>query len=125
MAIVAKKIKSKWDALNASSQKLASLITALCVIGGAFFGTTNYIVSQFDLRIQSQMSDVRKDVAEIKLSSTRNELLLMMKNNPENVTEIEKIARKYFKDMDGDWYMSGLYSKWCKAHGGDASFVIE
>lgn len=125
MAIVTKKVKSKWDTLNASSQRFASLITALCIIGGAFFGATNYIVAQLDSHIQGQMSDVKKDVAEIKLSSTRNELLLMMENNPENVTEIEKIARKYFKDMNGDWYMSGLYSKWCKAHGGDASFVIK
>lgn len=124
MAIVARKVKSKWDTLNASSQRFASLITALCIIGGAFFGATNYIVSQLDSHIQGQMSDVKKDVAEIKLSSTRNELILMIEHNPKNVIEIERLAKVYFVDMKGDFYMTGLYSDWAREHGGDTSFVV-
>lgn len=124
MTRTAQKIVNKWDSLNAKTQRIVTTITSAGIIIGAFFGCSNYIVSQLDQHIQDQMSDVKEDVAEIKLSSTRNELLLMMRNNPENVIEIERLAKAYFVDMKGDFYMTGLYSDWAKKHGGDTSFVV-
>ena len=124
MIRTAQKIVNKWDSLNAKTQRIVTTITSAGIIIGAFFGCSNYIVNQLDQHIQDQMSDVKEDVAEIKLSSTRNELLLMIEHNPNNVIEIERLAKAYFVDMKGDFYMTGLYSDWAKKHGGDTSFVV-
>ena len=124
MTRTAQKIVNKRDSLNAKTQRIVTTITSAGIIIGAFFGCSNYIVSQLDRHIQEQMSDVKEDVADIKLSSTRNELLLMIEHNPNNVIEIERLAKVYFVDMKGDFYMTGLYSDWAKKHGGDTSFVV-
>lgn len=124
MTRTAQKVIDRWDSLNSKTQRLVTTITSAGIIIGAFFGCSNYIVAQLDNHIQDQMSGVKADVSEIKLSSTRNELLLMMQNNPENIVEIERLAKVYFVDMKGDFYMTGLYSKWAKQYGGDTSFVV-
>lgn len=124
MTKTAQKVMDRWDSLNSKTQRIVTTITSAGIIIGAFFGFSNYIVAQLDLHIQDQMSDVKADVSEIKLSSTRNELLLMIEHNPNNVVEIERLAKVYFVDMKGDFYMTGLYSDWAKKHGGDTSFVV-
>lgn len=124
MTRTTQKVVDKWDSLNAKTQRVVTTITSVGIIIGAFFGCSNYIVTQLDHHIQDQMSDVKSDVSEIKLSSTRNELLLMIEHNPNNVVEIERLAKVYFVDMKGDFYMTGVYSKWAKKYGGDTSFVV-
>lgn len=124
MTRTTRKVVDKWDSLNARTQRLVTTITSAGIIIGAFFGCSNYIVAQLDKHIQNQVSDIKSDVAEIKLSSTRNELLLMIEHNPGNVVEIERLAKVYFVDMKGDFYMTSLYSNWAKTNGGDTSFVV-
>lgn len=124
MTKTAQKVINKWDSLNSKTQRLVTTITSAGIIIGAFFGFSNYIVTQLDSHIQDQMSDVKADVSEIKLSSARNELILMIEHNPNNVIEIERLAKVYFVDMKGDFYMTGLYSEWAKQYGGDTSFVV-
>lgn len=124
MAKAIAKAKSKWDSLNDGTQRLASIITAILVIGGAFFGGVNYIVGKLDEHISDQTETIKEELSSVKLSTTRNELMLMMTNNPDNVIEIERLAKVYFVDMHGDFYMTGLYSDWAKQHGGDTSFVV-
>jgi len=122
MTKVISKARSKWESLNDGTQRLASIITAVIVIGGAFFGGVNYIVNKLDEHIQSQTSTLYSQMQEVKLSTTRNELILMMNNNPDNVLEIERLAKVYFVDMKGDFYMTGLYSNWCRQHNANCSF---
>lgn len=118
------KVKNKWDDLSNGTQKLVTLITSIGVIVGAFIGASNYIVGQLDAHIQGQMAGLKADVSEVKLSSTRNELILMIEHNPKNVVEIERLAKVYFVDMNGDFYMTSLYSEWAREYGGDTSFVV-
>ena len=124
MTKMVKKVKSKWDNLSSGTQKLASLVTSIIVIGSALFGVANYIVGQLDYRISSQTSAIRDELSAVKLSTTRNELILLMEHNPKNIIEIERLAKLYFVDMNGDFYMTSLYSSWAKEYGGDTSFVL-
>lgn len=124
MTRTTRKVVDKWDSLSTITQRLVTIITSAGIIIGAFFGCSNYIVAQLDNHIQSQVSDIKLDVADIKLSSTRNELILMIEYNPGNVVEIERLAKVYFVDMKGDFYMTSLYSDWAKKNGGDTSFVV-
>ena len=46
-------------------------------------------------------------------------------NNLYHVVEIEEVARHYFYDIGGDWYMSELYSNWAKTYGGNPEIVVK
>lgn len=62
----------------------------------------------------------RKD----ELAITRVELMMLMTHNPDNVVEIERLAKKYFSPpLNGDTYMSQLYSDYAKKYGADHTFV--
>lgn len=119
------KAKSMWDSLNERTQKIVSIITAVGVIGGTFFGGVNYIVARLDDHIQEQTTTLSSQLQEVRLSTTRNELLSLMNGDPENVLEIERVAKRYFTEYNGDWYMSGLYSKYAAKYGADTSFVTK
>lgn len=53
--------------------------------------------------------DTRKDTLRIQL-------LMVMKDQPENVDTILKLAQVYFVDLKGDWYMTSEFNKWAKKH---------
>ena len=36
---------------------------------------------------------------------------------PDEQTEILKIAEHYFVKLKGNWYMTSVFSKWCKSRG--------
>ena len=48
--------------------------------------------------------------------STRTQLLLLMAVYPNRIDEITEVAKHYFIDDRGNWYMSSLFSDWCKEH---------
>lgn len=123
MTKVTAKIKNRWDNLNEHTQKIASLITGIIVIGSAFIGATNYIVAKLDDHIAEQTQTIQSEMNEVKLSTTRNELLLMIQNSPTNVLEIERLAKHYFIDLKGNFYMTQKYSDWAKEYNGDTSFI--
>lgn len=55
------------------------------------------------------MRDIRKDTLRIQLSQ-------YMKDQPENIDTILKIAEEYFVKLKGDWYMTSEFNKWAKSH---------
>lgn len=55
------------------------------------------------------MLDIRKDTLRIQLSQ-------YIKDQPNNIDTILKIAEEYFVKMKGDWYMTSEFQKWAKAH---------
>lgn len=55
------------------------------------------------------MTDIRKDTLRIQLSQ-------YMKDQPDNIDTILKIAEEYFVKMKGDWYMTSEFNKWARNH---------
>lgn len=55
------------------------------------------------------MRDIRKDTLRIQLSQ-------YLKDQPENIDTILKIAEEYFVKLKGDWYMTSEFNKWAKNH---------
>lgn len=49
-------------------------------------------------------------------NSTRTQLLLLMAVYPDRVDEVIEVARHYFIDDKGNWYVSSLFNEWCKNH---------
>lgn len=116
-----------FDRFNEKTKKIAGLVSAIMVIIGALTGVLGWVNTQLQDVIAGQMTDLKNTVqqsdARQNQQITRLELMELMNNQPENVAEIEKVAKHYFQELNGDWYMTGLYSKWCHEYGGDPSIA--
>ena len=81
----------------------------------------DHMDEQFEGLRQEMKAGQRKDEQAI----TRLELMMLMTHDPENVLEIEKLARKYFVDLEGNTYMSKMYSDYAKKYKADHTFVTK
>lgn len=134
------KIKNKWDSLDKSVQKWATRVGAITTIIGAIVAGGSWLIHQVDnavaTRIENQTDALQQEVKNLSdkvdekdrqfdLQLTRLELMNLIELDPHNVVEIEKVAKHYFSDLRGDWYLTSVYSKWAKQYGGDMTYVIE
>lgn len=42
----------------------------------------------------------------------RTQMLLMLKDFPEEKQEILKLAQHYFGDLEGNWYLTTMFNQW-------------
>lgn len=117
------------ETISDKIKKLAAIVSALGVIFGAFAGVGNWIITKVNAQSAEQITalEARLDEAhkESQLGITRLELQGLINDTPENRTEIEKLARYYFLELDGDTYMTSMYSKWATEYGGNIEFVLK
>ena len=71
--------------------------------------------------IKTDIEGIKKEVTLLKKDGIRTQLLLLILMQPDEKTEILTIAEHYFKKpneggLGGNWYMTGLFAKWCKQH---------
>lgn len=120
--------KSLYDKTDKNLQRVSGTIGAIVAIIGAASGVFGWIQSQFTAAISSQINDFRQEVKTSDEAQnqaiTRLELTNLIKNDPTNVVAIEKMGRYYFGELNGDQYMTAMFSNWAKEYGGDASIVI-
>lgn len=120
--------KSLYDKTDKKLQRIASTIGAIVVIIGAFTGICSWVNQQFAKAVSSQISAFQEEVRAAdkvdKQTATRIELMVLMNHDPTNIVAIERMARYYFQDLDGDQYMTKMYSDWAREYGGDTSIVI-
>lgn len=111
------------DKISGNMSKIAGIISALLVIVSATTGAMSWVSEQLSADISSKFASLESEIktanAKTETQITRLELLNLIHNQPENTAEIEKIAKYYFQDLGGDWYMTGIYSKWCSQYDGD------
>lgn len=60
-----------------------------------------------------ELKDLSKDTRKDTL---RIQLLMVIRDNPDNIDTILKLAETYFVKLKGDWYMTNEFTKWAKAH---------
>lgn len=117
-----------FDRVSERTSKVASLISAALVILGALTGIVSWATSQFTNAISSQINEFREEVRDSDKTQdqaiTRLELTNLIQTDPTNITAIEKMARYYFRVLDGDLYMTQKFSNWAREYGGDISIVI-
>lgn len=46
----------------------------------------------------------------------RTQMLLMLKDFPEEKAEIMKLAQHYFEDLDGNWYLTTMFNTWLESN---------
>ena len=120
--------KSFYDKADGKLQRWAGTIGAIVVIGGALTGVASWVGGQFQSVVSAQISGFQEEVRASdkadKQAATRIELMVLMNHDPTNIVAIERMAKYYFQELDGDQYMTKMYSDWCKEYGGDTSIVI-
>ena len=120
--------ESLFDKVDTKTRRWAKLITAITVLLGAAAGLCSWVSQQFAQAVSSQISEFQQEMTSAnnrhEQTITRVELIALIEHDPDNTTAIEKIARYYFKDLNGDLYMTKKYSDWAKENGGDLTIVI-
>lgn len=94
---------------------VADVITATCVIGAATIGCATWVFSQANADTNKKLDEIISRVEVAEQDAIRSQLLLLMNHYPENDSEIMKVAEYYFKELDGDWYMTEIFTKWAES----------
>lgn len=120
--------KSFYDKADKKLQKISGTIGAILVILGALTGVCSWVSSQFQQAISNQISKFQQEVRDsdmaTKQATTRLELMILMEHDTENTVAIERMAKYYFQELDGDLYMTQKVSDWCNVHGRDCTAII-
>lgn len=102
----------------------AGIITSIGVVAGAIIAigawSTNLLLSD----VNKKLDDVTAQMNDIKLDTTRAQLLTLISNYPDNESEIMKVAKYYFKDLGGDWYMTDIFVRWADSRGIDFTKIV-
>lgn len=94
------------------NQEWITPIVIAILTSNGFFALLQYLISRHDTK-----KNVKDKLITLEKDGLRTQLLLLILMQPEEQTEILKIAEHYFVKLKGNWYMTGLFSKWCDAHG--------
>lgn len=66
--------------------------------------------------MNARLDKIEKNQATSEKDELRTQLLMMLADYPDEVSEIMKLAEHYFADLDGNWYLSSLFEKWLQAN---------
>lgn len=123
-------MKRKLNPKNWSQKvkDIAAFISAVIVIGGALIGAGKWLSAEINASTNARVDALEEKIGnnhtQQELATTRLELMVLMEHDPDNVVEIEKLARHYFLDLKGNMYMTSVFSKWCAAHGLNCAEIV-
>lgn len=66
---------------------------------------------------KDELSAIKDRLTKLEKDGIRTQLLLMILLRPQEKTEILKVAEYYFVKLKANWYMTGMFKKWCDEHG--------
>ncbi len=98
--------------IQTASAVLASIIAICTTVGGVLSWFEAQMTAHLDKRIDTLESTVK----DIRLDTVRLQLDGLMAHDSDNVESILSVAKVYFLDMDGDWYMTEKFKRWGREH---------
>ena len=94
------------------SAVLSALIVIFTTVGSLMTWFQNNITAHIDNRIDTLESTVK----DVHLDTVRLQLDGLIAHDPNNVESILSVAKVYFLDMNGDWYMTEKFKRWGREH---------
>ncbi len=67
--------------------------------------------------IQKTFTDIDDRLAKQEKDIVRDQLLTLMSDYPNRTDEIMEVAHHYFVDLQGNWYMTDIFTKWIDQEG--------
>ena len=58
------------------------------------------------------MNDLKKEVALIKKDDLRTQLMVMIRDFPNEKTDILRLGQHYFEDLHGNWVLTNIFTEW-------------
>lgn len=101
-----------------SSGLLSVIITEVFGILKAKRSKKDGVESKLSALIEEQ-KDIRTLIKRQEKDALRTELKLMISDFPDEETDILRLAEHYFKDLNGNWTMANIFTRWCKEKGID------
>lgn len=113
--------RSRWKNLPDNVKKISTFISAIIVIITACGSVLSWFESKMTEYLDKRLSSVETTVNDIRQDTVRLQLDNLINNDSDNVESILTVARTYFIDMGGDWYMTEKFKQWGREHNVDLS----
>ncbi len=121
MATTKTKTRSRWKDLPDSVKKVSAFVSALVVIITSIGSALSWFESKMTEHLDARLSSVEATVNDIRQDTIRLQLDNLINNDPDNIESVLTVARTYFIDMKGDWYMTEKFKRWGGEHNVDLS----
>lgn len=95
----------------------SDVIGAITVIITACIGAGTWFMTTINKSTNAKIDDLTEQVSLIQRDTARTQLLTLINTSPNNEEEIIKVAQYYFNVLDGDWYMTSIFTKWADSRG--------
>lgn len=89
---------------------------------GGVFAFAQFLINRKDEKnkeleeIKNDLKDIKEELQEAKTARTRLQLLNLMQHEGSQ-HEMMMVAEVYFKELNGDWYMSPIFQRYLDEHG--------
>lgn len=98
-----------------------------CLGSAGFFQLIQFFVNRHDAK-KGVLAALKAEIAELREAlkkqekvnhrterdNCRTQMLLLMSDFPTERGEIMLLAKRYFVDLEGDWYATSLFQSWMK-----------
>lgn len=89
--------------------------------GGNLLLFVKFLIERHDAKKEkseaNELEPIKKALTKLEKDGLRTQLLLLILLQPDEQTEILTLGERYFRKppegLDGNWYMTGIFSKWC------------
>ena len=92
-------------------QIVTTIILAILASNG-FFALVQFLITRWDTR-----KNLKGTLKKLEKDGLRTQLLLLILMQPDEQTEILKVAEHYFINLKANWYMTSIFKKWCDEKG--------
>lgn len=116
-----KNVRSRWKDLPENVKKVSALISAIVVICTTLGSVLSWFEGKITGHIDKRLSSVETTINDIRQDTVRLQLDNLINNDSENIESILTVARQYFIEMKGDWYMTEKFKRWGREHNVDLS----
>lgn len=94
---------------------LAIIIPIISALTGAgVLGFVQFLIQRKDTT-NKKLDQIIDNQNNLELTLCRLQLLNLIQHEGSQ-HELMMVAEKYFKDLNGDWYMTPIFCRWLEAH---------
>lgn len=113
--------RSRFDKIPETVKKVSAFISAVVVIFTTCGSVVAWVQGKLSEQLDARFSSIETTVNDIRQDTVRLQLDNLINNDSDNVESILTVAKVYFIDMKGDWYMTEKFKKWGREHDVDLS----
>lgn len=116
-----KTIKKQFSELPENVKKISAFLSAVIVIVTTIGSVLSWFESKMTEHLDNRIDALESTVNDIRQDTVRLQLDNLINSDSENIESILNVAKVYFIDMQGDWYMTEKFKQWGKEHDVDLS----